>query len=596
MAKGVVVDGATFPEGTSELTANLFMFSRGTKNGRGDITPDDRFTYLKRAIDLAFNCEGSIREVIWNGWTEKILREMIGDWKKKRLLGIAGCSSSGKSDAVALYGLMEYWARPAETFFIVMSTTKLSARMRIWKSITQFWGQATREGCPGKLIDSDGYIKGVNPLGNLWRNSGIILMAAGKADADDASKELLGIKNPNVVIGADEDNELGDGILKTVYENMTSNDRLNFTGMANPDKLTDTFADLCEPKDGWKTVSEADEEWITKYGKCIRFDAEQSPRILEEKAFTDEERVAGKTSKFFWQPDQAYCDRIADNRGGKKSRGYFRFVKAFWCPDGAANSIYSEVEFLTGCALDEREPNWDQNPFTLSSIDPAFSRGGDRSQSGYAKLGTVNGLSHLHLCHEQSIEEDIRNKSVPLTHQTVRGWKKRCEEWAVKPIHAIMDNTGAGTPFGHVVDLEWSPAVQKVNFQGKASGRTIIHRNEDCEFYNKNSELWIQPKEFFRANQISGVSKELMAELVDREYHGKESRTVRVESKEEAKKRLKCSPDRADAFLLLVEKAVTMGYFKSEEIKNVSKTINKGWTKARGKRALTTTCGRKFRR
>jgi len=451
-------------------------------------------------------------------------------------------------------------------------------------------------GCPGKLIDSDGYIKGVDELGNISRNSGIILMAAGKADAEEASKELLGIKNPNVVIGADEDNELGDGILKTVYENMTSNDRLNFSGMANPDKLTDTFADLCEPVGGFKTITEADYEWKTKYGKCIRFDAEQSPRIMEEKGFTDEERAAGKVSKFFWQPDQGYCDRIAENRGGKRSRGYFRFVKAFWCPDGSANSIYSEAEFMSGCALDDREPQWDSNPVTLGGLDPAFSRGGDRSQSAYGKVGTVNSRDHLHVVYEQAIEEDIRNKSVTLTHQTVRGWKKLSEEWGVRPIHAIMDSTGAGTPFGHVVDTEWSPAVQKVNFKGKASDRTVIFRNQDCKFYNKNSELWIQPKEFIRSNQISGISKELMAELVEREYHDKESSTLRVESKEDAKKRLKRSPDRADAFLLLVEKAVTMGYFKSEEVKKVSKMIDKGWTKAKDKRALSSTCGKKFRR
>jgi len=87
-----------------------------------------------------------------------------------------------------------------------------------------------------------------------------------------------------------------------------------------------------------------------------------------------------------------------------------------------------------------------------------------------------------------------------------------------------------------------------------------------------------------------------MAELVEREYHDKESSTLRVESKEDAKKRLKRSPDRADAFLLLVEKAVTMGYFKSEEVKKVSKMIDKGWTKAKDKRALSSTCGKKFRR
>jgi len=583
--QGCIIDGLRFPPGCDELTASLHLFSLGVSKGDGSpVTPDDRFRYFKRAVDLAFNCEGSICPVVWNPWTDRMIRAMIGDWGTKRFLGLAGCSSSGKSHTVALYGLMEYWARPSDTFFIVMSTTKDAARTRIWKSVTQLWGQAKRSGCPGKLIDSNGYIKGMNRELGTDRNSGILLKPAGKA-ADEASNELLGIKNPNVIVAADEFNHLTDGILKTAYENMTSNARLNFVGMANPDKLTDPFGDLCEPEAGWKSVTEEDEEWRTKYGWCIRFNAEKSPRITEP----DGER-------FHWMPDQAYCDRIADKRGGKKSRGYYRFVKAFWCPDGAANSIYSEVEFLNSCALSQDEPAWDAQPVTLSAIDPSHSRGGDRSQCGMARVGKVSNRDHLHVCLEATLSEDINNKEVPHTFQIVRGWKKLGDDYGVKPHRAIMDNTGAGTPFGHVVDMEWSPAVHKVNFQGKASERTIPFRNEDCSFYNKNSELWIQPKEYLRSNQISGISKETMAELVEREYHEKEGRTLRVESKEEAKKRLKRSPDRADVFNLLVEKAIALGFFKSEEVKKVAQTANNGWLKMRQKKGLATSCGKRLRR
>jgi hypothetical protein len=159
-----------------------------------------------------------------------------------------------------------------------------------------------------------------------------------------------------------------------------------------------------------------------------------------------------------------------------------------------------------------------------------------------------------------------------------------------------MDNTGAGTPFGHIVDMEWSPAVMKVNFQGKASDRTVVFRNEDVGFYNKNSELWIQPKEFIRANQISGISKEMMAELVDREYHDKEGRLLRVESKEEAKKRLKRSPDLVDAALLVIEKAVSLGMLRSEEVRQVAKMANSGWALSRVKKMIATVCGRRLRR
>ena len=580
-----------FPEGIRELEANLWMFSQGDVKGDGSLVePGDRFRYLKRAIDLAFNCEKSIREVVWNEWTEDILRELIGDWGKHRFNSLAGCSSSGKSDAVALYGLMSYWARPSDTYFIVMSTTKISARGRIWKSINQFWSQAIEKGCPGKLIDSDGYIKGINSKGDLTRNSGIILMAAGNKDAAQACKEIQGLKNPNFLVAADEFAYLGEGILRTARQNLTSNERLLFCGMSNPDKISDPFGDLSEPEKGWKSITEEDERWRTKYGTCLRLNAEKSPRIMHPELVD-----ASGRHLYHWQPDQNLCDLVAGERGGKKSRGYYQFIRAFWCPDGTANSIYSEIEFLNNDCLSEEEPVWDSNPFILSGLDPAPSSGGDRNQATFGKLGTVDGRSHLHVCYEYTIETDARNRDVAITHQIVRGWKKMCDEWGVKPLHAIFDNTGAGTPFGHVVDMEWSPVVHRVNFQGKASERTVVFRNMDSNFFNKNSEMWIQPKEFIRGKQITGISKELMAELVDREYHEKIGKDVRVEGKEDAKKRLKRSPDRADSFIMLVEKAVAMGYFKSEEQRTVSKMSNNGWHKARIKRGLMTTCGKRFR-
>jgi hypothetical protein len=581
-----VLDGMRFPEGEGgELAANLWMFGKGERKGDGsEITPDDRYRYFKRSVDLAFNCKGSIEQVVWTPWTELIVRELIGTWRKTRFVGVAGSSSSGKSHTVALYGLMSYWADPANTYFIVMSTTKDAARTRIWKSITKLWGQAERMGCPGKLIDSNGYIKGLNLKHGLDRNSGIMLKPAGKT-SDGAAAELIGAKNPNVIVAADEFNLLEGGILQAAYQNMTSNERMLFVGMANPDKLTDPFGRLCEPKEGWKSITEDDERWETKYGTCIRLNAEKSPRITDPENF----------GHLGWMTGEEYLERIARERGGRKSAGYYRFAKAFWCPDGAANSVHNELELVNAGILNEDEPAWDEIPVTLSSLDESFSRDGDQSFAMVGRLGKVQGKDHLHIVCETQLEEDSTNKEVPHTFQIARKWIRLCEDFGVKPGRAIMDNTGGGTPFGHIVDMEWSPAVQKVNFQAKASDRTVVFRNEDCGFYNKNSEMWVQTKEYIRGGQITGLSRETLSELVERDYHAKEGRTIRVESKEEAKKRLKKSPDRADAFNMLVEKAITLGAFKSDEVKRVAKMANNGWLKVKKKRALLTTCGRRFR-
>ena len=582
---GLVTGGYEFPVGVDELHCCLAMFAG---NGYDMVPEGAKYAYLRRSVDLAFNCSGSIRRIVWNEWTERILKLGVWNWvNKKRFYGVAGCSSSGKSDTWGLLGMMVYRAQPADTYVLVLSESKGGAKMRVWRSITQMFGQASRVGCPGKLLASIGKIKGVDRLGNLTDNSGFELLAAGVKDSDQACARMQGVKNKTIVVVADEFTELGIGILNTAVENLTSNDRVLFGALANPNLLGDAFGELCEPEKGWKSVDISMERWKTKLGYCIRLNAEKSPRITE----TDGDR-------FFWQPDLEYCERIEKARGGKNSRGYHRFVLAWWCPEGVSNTIYSELEFTNGACLIQDEPRWDGEPWMLSALDPAFSRGGDRNQSAFAKLGKVDGRSHLHFCSFQTIQDDVANKTVPLTHQVIREWKRLCEDdWGVRPTRAIMDGSGGGMVVGHISDVEWSPAVQKVNFKSKSSGRTVVFRSEECEYYNKNSELWIQMKAYVRSNQISGISREAMAELVSREFHKTEGRSVRVEGKEDYKSRNGGkSPDLADVVLMMVEKAITLGQFASEEIKKVTGTLNQGWKMVSKTRSLSTTCGKKMRR
>jgi hypothetical protein len=577
-----VYHGLRFPDGVDELHVELWCFAHRECDGEA------KWGHFRRAVDLAFNCPDSIRRVVWNPWTDGMIREFIGGWEQKRFVGVAGCSSSGKSDAAALYVLMSYWSRPSETTAVLMSTSKQSARLRVWKSVEQLWAQARRKGCPGKLNPSEPVIKGLAHDGSESKNAGIFLYAAGKADAGEACDNLIGLKNPNILVVADEHPNLGDGILDAVWLNLTSNERVTFIGLGNPFLFSDPFSELCEPEGGWQSIDEHHKRWRTKYGTAIRFNAEESPRITESDG-----------EKYFWQPDQAYCDRIAAGKGGRNSRGYYRFVKAFWCPDGAGNSVYQESEFVLGGSMDLREPQWGGPPavVVLSALDPAFTNGGDRACAMVAKVGVVDGRAHLHLCHTRMLEEDSMEKGVPLSHQLVRQWRKVAFEWAVSPYHALMDGTGSGISFGHIVDAEWSAAVEKINFCSKPSRSAATFAiGHSQEYYDKASELWIQPKTYLRAGQITGITPDLMKELASREYHRTDGKRLRVESKKDHKVRNGGdSPDLADAFLMLVDKAISLGIFASDEKRKVSEGVKGDWRKVAARRAIKRPLGRKVR-
>jgi hypothetical protein len=184
----------------------------------------------------------------------------------------------------------------------------------------------------------------------------------------------------------------------------------------------------------------------------------------------------------------------------------------------------------------------------------------------------------------------------------VQEWKKICTlEFDVRPSCAVMDGTGSGISFGHIVDKEWSPAVTKVNFGSRPSGRRPAFRSskdgkDDQEYFDKNSELWIQPKPYLRSGQITGITQEIMSELVQRDYHDKSGRVLRVEDKRAAKKKNGGkSPDRADMFLLLVDKAIELGAFKSEEIKQVSGKLNKKFGELARKKGISHLSGRRLK-
>lgn len=107
-----------------------------------------------------------------------------------------------------------------------------------------------------------------------------------------------------------------------------------------------------------------------------------------------------------------------------------------------------------------------------------------------------------------------------------------------------VDDTGVG---GGVTDrlAELEVAVHGVNF-GEAA--------QDAErFVNRRTELWWGAREALRAELVSvPPDPALAADLSSVKYSFDSRGRIRLESKDDLKKRLKRSPDRGDAFVLAV--------------------------------------------
>lgn len=116
-----------------------------------------------------------------------------------------------------------------------------------------------------------------------------------------------------------------------------------------------------------------------------------------------------------------------------------------------------------------------------------------------------------------------------------------------KQVSIKVDDTGlGGGPTDRLEELEYS--VTGINFGGAPLDRE--------EFYNRGSEMWFTVAYRAREGRLDlsrldeQAYKQLSAELRARRYKIHSDKTLRVESKDDLKKRIGRSPDDADALVL----------------------------------------------
>lgn len=525
--------GYQFPDKTTELTIELYCFKRDRSIEAGGL---GKFGHLRRAVDLLWNnpSKPTSRGFIWSPWSEELLEEAC----LNKYLAVAGCASSGKSDAAAVWGIINYLASPTDTLVVMTSTTLREARRRIWKSVVELWEAVP--GLPGKLVDSLGCIKGVSKNNKLTDSTGLALLPCEKKQERKAIGKLIGMKQTNVLLIADELPELPESLVDAAYTNMSTNPNFSMMGLGNPNSHFDAFGIMAEPKGGWDTVSENDYSWETDRGKCIRFDATKNPNL-------------GRSDNlYFWMPTQENID-AAKTKYGEKSLLYYRMYKGFWCPAGVDEAIYSAADFIKGRAfniLPFRES------IMVASLDPAFTAGGDMCVMTVGELAVEGGMKVLQFLEQIGLQEDITSK-LPRSFQIARQFRDACVRKGIAPYSTACDSTGGGGPFLDVLHQEWSSEVLACGFSGKASDRPISADDNtpaNERYVNRMSEIWFNGVELLHQGQLKGVSKLMAREMSSRKYDtvGSSAKIV-VERKVDYKMRTGSSPDHADSAFILID-------------------------------------------
>lgn len=469
--------------------------------------------------------------------------------------GVIHHNSSGKSDPAALWALGNYLLDPTHTKVIVMSTTLQGAKMRIWKTLKEYWEALPDP--PGKANWSLNMIKGLGYDGrSLSDSSGIVLLASEKSKERAALDSLIGIKapatqGPNGRIGklimiVDEMTGCSESILNAAYSNLSKNRNFQLIGLGNPDSRFDAFGLFAKPKEGWDTIDLDSSMWKTERGVCIRFDGLKNPRITEP------------NEKYFWMPSREAIELDATTYG-RNSPFFYRMIRGMWVPDSASQTIYSETEFINAKAMD-RIVWGTEKPIKVAFCDPSFTEGGDRAIVYYGSYGVAaDGRTYLQFDGYDTLVPDLTDKSADFNYQMVRLFREHCRARGVLPQYAAFDSTGGGGPWGSIVHQEWDHQVTGINFSGSATARPVSKTDKTPakeRYANRMTEIWYSAKPLLAAGMLRNLDVETAREICKREHaasNASDTRKLRVESKRELKKRTNESPDLGDAALGLIE-------------------------------------------
>lgn len=544
------------PDGTpmtNQLQIELLLFKRkgGSSVRLGQPNPlgKPRIWHFRKVVDMLWNYKKSPKPFMWHPWAVEMFEAMC----ENKRIALAGAASTGKSDAAAVWALVNWMASPKECMVIVTSTTKSAAKTRIWGKVVSYWN-ALPGAPPGKLSSSTFSIRYFDHRTGLSDDLyGIKLIAGEPSKAAHSADEIRGIKGNPLILIADEMPELSNSLTNTFNENLTANFNHQFIAIGNPGTYFDPFGDFCEPEGGWDAVNEDTYRWRSKSGALVlRFNAELSPNILE-----------GRVIYPFLLRDEQLQEKQAK---GMNSVSYYRGVKGFWFAMGEEQTIYSAAELLQGNAC--KKATWRGDTVQAAGFDIGYTSGGDQSILTIGTIGVrTDGVLCLEVGEIIEINEDVSIKDVDRTTQIIRKLRKICEDKDIPLKNLAIDaSSGSGKTFRDAMKSQWGDGFLCVDFGGAPSDLpvSITDPTPSKDRYDRRvSELWVSGKEFIRADQLRGITNELAQEMVMRRFV--EGKKVRVETKTEMKLRLKKSPDRGDSFFILCDLCRTRHKFVSAD-------------------------------
>lgn len=539
--------GMRLQPGFSERELELRCFDREHALEHGGL---GKFGHFAQAARLIWP------QVEWNPWLIRQIKSLCNDEHSIRLGNVVhrfvswtGCGAAGKTFGAGFYACLWWSAAPHTSTVVLTSTTKEMIGKRIWPVIQYF---------AGKAVDSEKQTR--LPIGHIVdsrkmlqaskgdEKNAISALAVAHGETSKAVENLKGQHNERMLLIIDEANQTPEAIFQTI-PNMRKGCR-DFTVLVigNAVSRLDSHGRACEPKQGWVNISVDNDEWPTKGvpewefepGICQHFDGVKSPNV-----------IAKRTKYPYLYSYENYQRAVAAGR--LNSVSFWSQTRGYWAPDGTVATIFSEVMI---------DMHGGKGEFVFNSVregiaflDPGF--GGDACVAQFGVAGDIDAERKGIQLTEYVEIHPLATSLEPVDKQIARRFVDECKKRGVRPRMAGSDATGIGRGvYAFIVEL-WSAEVQRVEFGGAPSdmAASAVDPRPSKEAYDRRvTELWYSVRSFLEAEQIKGFYHEAIVQFCTREYEDLGKR-VKLETKEECKKKLGRSPDHADAISGICEVA-----------------------------------------
>lgn len=411
---------------------------------------------------------------------------------------------------------------------------------------------------------------------SVERNAGIfgVVIPLGKK----ASGRLQGVKAinrpvPHPIFGAlsrvrvmlEEAENIPVGIwddVTNILSNVSGLERFKICAPFNPKDPNGPCAQRCEPPSGWQTLDiETDEVWESKRGWHVtRLDAYKSENVME------------KTERFSGLQTSEGLEKLISNAGGIGTPGYYTMARGWFPPSGVDLAVIPQhlMHEIAG------EFVFVETPEICAGVDVALE-GEDQAVMCIGRCGLASGWKRpvtkenpggefvafkdprgnsirKHVVQLDTIFSLAKGDTLKLVAQvtdTVRGAH-------INPQYLAIDRTGNGAGVHDILRATLHVGVKGINPSTSPTEKRIMQEDSKVpadEYAWLISELWFALKKYIEYGFIkihpNVPTDPLHAELTGRRFNLGGAKT-KVESKKEYKSRGNRSPDRADAFTMML--------------------------------------------